>query len=63
MLLGAGCSRELFIVAFMIRISFNRQLLYCRELLLIQLVSWTLGSHFWEVTPLPRTLNEVRWAR
>ena len=61
MMLVAGCS--LALVALMLRVSFNRQLLYCRELLLIQLVARSLASPFWEVTPLARTLNEGRRAR
>ena len=61
MLLGAGCS--LALVALMIRVSFNRKLLYCRELLLIQLFPRSLASPFWEVTFFARTVNEGRWAR
>ena len=62
MLLGAGCSIAL-LVALMIRVSFNRQLLYCRELLLMQIVARSLESPFWEVTHFARTRNELRRAR
>ena len=29
---------------------------------MIQLVTWSLASPFWEFTPFARTLSEVRWA-
>ena len=56
MLRGAECL--LALVALMIRVSFNKQLLYCRELFLTKLVARGLARLFREVTPMARTFNE-----